>query len=64
VEIAACLREQGVHLGQSLDEKNRELFHPLQFHEHFFGESPKWLQFYAENSLQNVSYFLEKFLTF
>jgi glycoprotein-N-acetylgalactosamine 3-beta-galactosyltransferase len=61
--IATCLSEQGVRLGQSLDEQNRELFHPLRFHEHFRGEFPKWLEFYAKNPLQNVSYFLEKFLT-
>jgi len=51
VEIARCLCEQGVHSGKSLDEKNRELFHPLRFHEHFHGKFPKWLEFYEQNSL-------------
>jgi hypothetical protein len=58
IEIARCLREQGVQMGKSLDEHNRELFHPLTFVEHFSGKFPAWLKFYAENPLQSVSYFL------
>jgi len=37
IEIATCLREQGVQMGKSLDEHNRELFHSLTFFEHFSG---------------------------
>ncbi len=59
VEIAKCLREQGVRLGKSLDEKGRELFHPLTFHDHFHGSFPDWLKQYAENPVQSVSYCLE-----
>ncbi len=59
VEIAKCLRAKGVQIGKSLDEKNRELFHPLPFHDHFRGSVPDWLIKYAENPVQSVSYCLE-----
>jgi glycoprotein-N-acetylgalactosamine 3-beta-galactosyltransferase len=55
VEIAKCLREQGVYMGKSLDEYNRELFHPLPFGDHFSGSYPDWLKSYAENPIQTVS---------
>ena len=49
VEIARCLRAQGVVPGRSLDEHNRELFHPLPFADHFLGRFPDWLHWIAEN---------------
>lgn len=54
VEIAKCLRTKGVYPGKSLDQQNRELFHPLRFETHFRGSFPNWLRRYAENPLQKV----------
>lgn len=54
VEIARCLRTQGVYPGKSLDENNRELFHPLPFTDHFRGIFPSWIFDYAENPPQKV----------
>ncbi len=59
VEIGKCLRAKGVQVGKSLDENNRELFHPLIFHDHFRGSVPDWLIKNAENAVQSVSYCLE-----
>jgi hypothetical protein len=55
VEIAKCLRTKGVYPGKSLDEQNRELFHPLPFSHHFRGLFPDWMDALAENPLQKVS---------
>ena len=55
VEVAKCLRNVGVYPGKSLDDQNRELFHPLPFLDHFRGSFPDWLYQYAENPLQTVS---------
>ncbi|UJR27205.1 hypothetical protein I4U23_008501 [Adineta vaga] len=52
VEIAKCLRTQGVYPGKSIDSYNRELFHPLPFADHFRGSFPDWMFSYAENPLQ------------
>lgn len=42
IEIRACLRSEGVYMGNSRDEKNRERFHPLRFDDHFVGPIPDW----------------------
>ncbi|CAF3933746.1 unnamed protein product [Adineta steineri] len=42
IEIRACLRSEGVYMGNTRDEKNRERFHPLNFHSHFVGPIPDW----------------------
>ena len=55
VEITICLSTRGVYPGKSLDQQNRELFHPLPFESHFRGEFPGWLVEYAENPLKTVS---------
>ena len=55
VEVARCLRSRGVYPGKSVDEQNRELFHPLPFIDHFRGSIPDWLDSYAENAPQSVS---------
>ncbi|CAF0755564.1 unnamed protein product [Adineta ricciae] len=52
VEVAKCLRNEGVYPGKSLDDQNRELFHPLPFHDHFRGSFPDWMLSYAENPLE------------
>ena len=54
VQVARCLRNKGVHLGKSLDQQGRELFHPLNFNDHFQGNFPDWLHSYAENPLRSV----------
>lgn len=64
VEIARCLRTQGVYPGHSLDENNRELFHPLPFTDHFRGIFPDWMFDYAENPLQKVFSFVMTFCSF
>ncbi|CAF0897329.1 unnamed protein product [Rotaria sordida] len=53
IEIARCLRKKGVYPGKALDKENRELFHPLPFHEHFHGVFPDWLLKRAANPLQS-----------
>ena len=55
VEIARCLRNLGVSPGRSLDEHDRELFHPLPFSHHFRGLFPDWLPAIAENPVRKVS---------
>ncbi len=55
VEIAKCLRTKGVYPGKSLDQQNRELFHPLSFAHHFRGYFPDWLKVLAANPPQSVS---------
>ena len=54
IEISKCLRTQGVYPGKSLDEHNRELFHPLPFLFHYNGRFPPWMVTNAENPLQKV----------
>ena len=62
VEVAKCLRTKGVYPGKSLDQHNRELFHPLPFETHFRGSFPDWLASYAENPPQNVNLSSENIL--
>lgn len=54
VKTAACLASKGVYPGKSLDEQNRELFHPLSFIDHYHGRFPDWLTWLAQNPLRNV----------
>ena len=54
-EIAKCLRQQDVYVGNSTDEQGRELFHPLTFYSHFSGSFPDWMDEYAMNPLRTVS---------
>ena len=49
LHIAACLRGKGVYAGRSVDESNRERFHPLPFLTHYFGPIPSWLETYAQH---------------
>ena len=49
IAIARCLRAAGVYMGKSVDEYNRERFHPLSFANHFLGPVPDWFPSYAEN---------------
>ena len=49
IHIAACLRSTGVYAGRSLDQNNRERFHPLPFSTHYLGPIPSWLQIYAQH---------------
>lgn len=55
VEIARCLRKQGVFPGVALDPHRRDLFHPLPFSHHFRGLFPGWLFLIAENPVRKVS---------
>ncbi|CAF3251825.1 unnamed protein product [Rotaria sp. Silwood2] len=48
IEIASCLRMNGVLQGKSLDKQNRELFHPSSFINHFRG-TVVGLEGYAQN---------------
>ncbi len=59
IKIAKCLRSKGVYIGNSLDTRNRELFHPLPLIHHFHGASPEWLSSDAENPLPAVSLYLQ-----
>lgn len=42
IEIRACLRSEGVYMGNTRDKKDRERFHPLRFDDHFVGPIPDW----------------------
>jgi glycoprotein-N-acetylgalactosamine 3-beta-galactosyltransferase len=64
IEIAQCLRRRGVYPGKSLDKENRELFHPLNFADHFGGAFPDWLSTYAETPPQSVSLCFENRVLF
>jgi hypothetical protein len=55
VEIAHCLRTGGVEQGKSLDEFNRERFHPLSFSSHYLQPLQEWLIGYSENKPVVVS---------
>ncbi|CAF4258551.1 unnamed protein product [Adineta steineri] len=55
IEIAKCLRTKGVYPGQSLDKQNRELFHPLKYIDHFFGDIVTSFKEMTEHPLQSVS---------
>lgn len=54
IETSKCLRSQGVYPGKSLDQYDRELFHPLPFVFHYNGRFPRWMSSYAENPLRTV----------
>ena len=54
VEVAKCLRQQGVYAGKALDKYDRELFHPLPFQTLFSGNLPDWMYSYAENPTRKV----------
>lgn len=54
VEINTCLRNLGVHLGDSIDDFGRERFHPLSLDHHFDGSFPDWLNDYAKHKPKAV----------
>jgi glycoprotein-N-acetylgalactosamine 3-beta-galactosyltransferase len=43
IDVAKCLRQLKVHLGNSTDSKGRERFHPLSIYNHYQGYFPDWL---------------------
>ena len=55
VDIAYCLRSEGVYVGNSTDEYGRERFHLLPFNDHFLGTVPDWLLTNAANPVRAVS---------
>ncbi|CAF1285827.1 unnamed protein product [Adineta steineri] len=63
IEIRACLRSEGVYMGNSRDEKNRERFHPLNFYSHFVGPIPEWYKQRAARWPVTVSILFFRFLT-
>ncbi len=42
IEIRACLRSEGVYMGNTRDNETRERFHPLNFYDLFVGPIPDW----------------------
>jgi hypothetical protein len=42
IEIRACLRSEGVYMGNTRDKENRERFHPLNFYDLVVGPIPDW----------------------
>lgn len=63
IEIRACLRSEGVYMGNARDKENRELFHPLNFHDHFVGPIPDWYKDRAALEPATVSIFFFAFST-
>ena len=57
IDIAKCLRSEGVYVGNSLDELGRERFHPTSFEEHFSEAPPNWLFASAVYPVRNVCSF-------
>ncbi|CAF1330660.1 unnamed protein product [Adineta steineri] len=53
IEIRACLRSEGVYMGNTRDEENRERFHPLNFYDLFVGPIPDW---YKQRAALEPSY--------
>ncbi len=54
VEIANCLRTVDVYPGKSIDNNNRERFHPNSFFDHYIGPVPTWLYTYSETRPHSV----------
>lgn len=57
VDINACLRNLGVSIGRSLDEKNRHRFLVFNLATHFFGPNPDWIRDATMHALPNVIFF-------
>lgn len=53
-DVALCLRNMNIYMGNSTDELGRERFHPLNIRAHIFGNFPKWLFRFSENTPQSV----------
>lgn len=44
-----CLSSQGVYQGKSIDDFNRQRFHPLAYTDHFHGNFPQWFKDFSED---------------
>ena len=64
VDMALCLRNLGVKIGNSTDDFGRERFHPGTINMHYNGKFPKWLETYAQNKPKTVKILLIKDLIF
>ena len=56
VDVAKCLRLLKVYPNSSIDNSQRERFHPLDIEYHYQGGFPDWMYAYAANPVKNVRY--------
>lgn len=56
-EIGKCLKTAGVKVMKTLDQKNRETFHPYPLFQHLLGSLPEYLFGWANNKQEAVSSF-------
>ena len=57
-DVALCLRNMSIEMGNSTDELGRERFHPLNIRTHIFGTYPKWMHARSQNAPKSVCTFL------
>lgn len=53
VATGLCMMESNVSLGNSLDSKGRERFHPMTLEDHYYGKLPDWLIRYSQNPVKS-----------
>lgn len=53
IDVALCLRRLQVYPNKSIDELNRERFHPLSIQHHYREYFPEWLYAYASNPVKS-----------
>ena len=52
VALGRCQYMSNVTLGNSLDEKGRERFHPFKFRDHYKNNLPEWLHNFSSNGVR------------
>jgi len=52
VDVAQTLRQLGVYPNKSIDDQDKERFHPLDVGTHLHGGFPDWMYQYASNPIQ------------
>ncbi len=62
VDIAQCLRLLKVYPYKSIDNAQRERFHPMDLAYHFEGYFPDWLYSYSSNQVKNVRLIFKLFV--
>ena len=53
VALGQCSNISNVKLGNSTDSLERERFHPLGMHSHYYANYPDWMYLYAQNKLKS-----------
>ena len=53
IALGHCYNEVGVKMGNSLDSKGRERFHPFEPKWHYFNTFPNWVFSYSQNGVKS-----------